>query len=205
MLFYFIRISVCQTSVDLVFLLDGSGSVGKSNFEKVRVFVKKVVDFFNIGETGTHVAVVTYESSTHLEFKLDKFVTKSDLRKAIDRVDYNGLLTYTGEALEFVKKYVFTESAGMRADIGIPKVLVLLTDGHSNGREVFNPANELRNAGVSIFSIGVGSSVSEKELKDIASDPDDDYVFRLSTFNELSKWVDRLSSVSCSGKCHDSG
>ena len=78
---------------------------------------------------------------------------------------------------------------------------MLLTDGYSNGIRPLGPANDLRNTGVSIFSIGVGSSVSTSELNGIASDPDADYVFRLSSFNQLASFVDRVSSVSCSGKC----
>jgi hypothetical protein len=85
---------------------------------------------------------------------------------------------------------------------GIPKVLLLLTDGYSNGIKPLQPADQLRDLGVSIFSIGVGPSVSQSELKEIASDPDSDYVFTLSSFNQLASFVDRVSSVSCSGKFH---
>ena len=77
---------------------------------------------------------------------------------------------------------------------------MLLTDGFSNGIKPGPAASALRNLGVSIFSIGVGSSVSVAELNEIASDPDTDYVFRLNNFNELASFVDRVSSVSCSGK-----
>ena len=122
------------------------------------------------------------------------------MRDAVDRITYHALLTYTGEALDYVRNNVFIKSAGMRDDPGIPKVLVLLTDGYSNGKSVYSPATALKNLGVNIFSVGVGSSVSVMELNDIASDPDGDYVFQLDSFNELADWVDRLSSVSCSGK-----
>lgn len=89
---------------------------------------------------------------------------------------------------------------GMRPDQGIPKVTVLLTDGYSNGRGVSGPANQLRNHGVNIFSIGVGYNVNPAELNTIASDPDSTHVFRMSSFNDLSGWVDKLSAVSCDGK-----
>ena len=76
-----------------------------------------------------------------------------------------------------------------------------MTDGHSNGNvEPIIPATKLRAAGVSIFCIGVGDSISQTELREISSDPDEDYVFTLSNFNELASFVDRVSSVSCGGK-----
>ena len=184
----------------MAFLLDESGSVGEENFEKVKEFVKKVVDFFNVGETGTHIAVTTYHTYARERFDFTEHYTKSELKNAVNNIVYNGFLTYTGEALDFVRDNIFTRRGGMRDDPGIPKVLVLITDGLSNGKSVLEPANKLRNLGVSIFSIGVGNRVSEQELNEIATDPDEEYVFLLKTFNDLSSWVDRLSSVSCSGK-----
>ena len=88
----------------------------------------------------------------------------------------------------------------MRPDQGIPKVTVLLTDGYSNGRKVGGPARQLRALGVNIFAIGVGRYVNPAELNTIASDPDNTHVFRMSSFNDLAGWVDKLSAVSCDGK-----
>ena len=197
---FIVSLSACQTSVDMVFLLDESGSVGASNFGKVKQFVQKVIDFFNVGKTGTHIAVETYSTQTTRHFYLNSYFTKSELRNAVSKIVFKGGWTYTGEALDIVRTYVLNEKYGMRTDPGIPKVLVLLTDGKSNGKGVLDPANALRNQGVNIFSIGVGSGVSKAELNLIASDPDKDYVFELTSFNDLSSWVDRLSSVSCSGR-----
>jgi uncharacterized protein YegL len=104
--------------VDLVFVLDNSGSVGVENFKKVKDFVKRVIDFFNIGADGTHVSVVTYDTDTHIEFNLVKYFTKNELRNAVDDIQYHGFLTYTGEALNTVRQNVFTTRAGMRDDDG---------------------------------------------------------------------------------------
>ena len=89
----------------------------------------------------------------------------------------------------------------MRPDQSIPKVAVLLTDGYSNGGAVAGPASQLRNIGVNIFSIGVGHYVNPSELNTIATDPDSTHVFRMNSFNDLAGWVDKLSAVSCDGKC----
>ena len=104
--------------MDLVFLLDNSGSVGPDNFDKVKDFVKRVIDFFNVGIDGTHVSVVTYDTDTNIEFTLVQYYTKNDLRNAVDDIKYNGFLTYTGEALNTVRQQILTPSAGMRVDDG---------------------------------------------------------------------------------------
>ena len=190
---------VCQTSVDLVFLLDGSGSVGWDNFQKEKEFVKKVVDFFNIGRTGTHIGVVQYSTNTVAEFNLVTYFTKSEMKQAVDRIPYQSGWTFTAEALKFLRNQIFTKQAGMRDNVGFPKVLVLLTDGRSQGASVGPPAHALKNIGINIFSIGVGSGVSTSQLNEIASDPDSEYVFQRTFDNLIAGWVDRLSAVSCSG------
>ena len=161
--------------------------------------MKKVVDFFNIGRDGTHIAVVQYSTNTVTEFNLQRYFTKSEMKQAVDRIPYQNGWTYTGEALQHLRNHIFTKNAGMRTDAGIPKVLVLLTDGHSQGLSVGPPAQVLKNMGVSIFGIGVGSGISISQLKEIASDPDSDYVYQRTFDNLIAGWVDRLSAVSCSG------
>ena len=52
--------SVCQTKLDLVFVIDGSGSVGVHNFIKVKEFLKNVVDFYNVGLDQTRIGLITY-------------------------------------------------------------------------------------------------------------------------------------------------
>jgi len=69
----------CYAPIDLVFLLDGSGSIDKKRYGgapgnfAVRMlgFVKEMVDFFTIGENDTHVGVVTFADSVTQNFKLN--------------------------------------------------------------------------------------------------------------------------------------
>ncbi|XP_068760232.1 protocadherin Fat 4-like [Montipora capricornis] len=188
---------VCQTSVDLTFILDSSSNVGSYNFGLMKNFVKDVVDFFNIGPSGTHVAVVTYSTNTQLEFNLKAHHTKSSIKSAVSKISYRGGWTYTADALDYVRRNIFVKSQGMRPDASIPKVTVIVTNGYSNGRPVTEPAKKLRDKGVHIFSIGVGNNVNPRELNTMATDPDSTHVFRLGSFHDLAGWVDKLSAVSC--------
>ncbi len=78
------------------------------------------------------------------------------------------------------------------------QVLIFLTDGQSSGG-VEQPVQQLKNLGVIIFSIGVGSGVSQSELETIASSPADKHVHLLGSFNELSILAGTMSSTTCSG------
>ncbi len=47
----------------MAFVIDTSGSVGYSNFQKVQQFLKKLVDFYNIGLDQTRYGLVSYSYS----------------------------------------------------------------------------------------------------------------------------------------------
>ena len=84
--------------------------MGSYNFGLMKNFVKDVVDFFNIGPSGTHVAVVTYSTNTQLEFNLKAHHTKSSIKSAVSKISYRGGWTYTADALDYVRKNIFVKS-----------------------------------------------------------------------------------------------
>ena len=83
--------------------------------------------------------------------------------------------------------------------IEFKKVLVILTDGNSNTGQVWLPAQQLKNLGVVIFSVGIGS-ISMNELQVMASDPASEHVITLSSFTHLTWLADKMSSKTCNGE-----
>jgi len=70
------------------------------------------------------------------------------------------------------------------------KVMFLLTDGYSNTADPKPVAEELRNAGVEIFTFGIkeGNFI---ELCDMASDQKHEHVYILNTFEEFESLARR--------------
>lgn len=56
--------------IDLVFLADGSGSIGSGNWEIMKDFMADFVDKTGAGINGTHVSLVTFSSGVYLNFGL---------------------------------------------------------------------------------------------------------------------------------------
>ena len=81
------------------------------------------------------------------------------------------------------------------------KVLIVLTDGQSSGN-VDQPAQQLKNIGVIIFSVGVGSGIRQSELETMASAPVDEHVFTLKNFNEFSTLAAKMSTTTCNGRVY---
>lgn len=90
----------CSVSAiaDLVFLVDGSWSVGRENFKHIRSFIGALAGAFDIGEDKTRVAVVQYSTDTRTEFPLTRYTRRGDLLQAINSLPYKGGNTMTGKA-----------------------------------------------------------------------------------------------------------
>ena len=78
------------------------------------------------------------------------------------------------------------------------KVLIIITDGH--GGQVDGPARQLKNSGVVIFAVGVGSYVSMHDLYQMASQPVHKHVVQLGSFSQLSSLSKTISEGACKGK-----
>ena len=80
----------------------------------------------------------------------------------------------------------------------LTNIVIVVTDGRSSD-DVRVPSSRLRDMNVTIISVGVGCCYDIFSLKDMSSDPDDDYVFEAS-FATLDTIVGRMRQRICSGK-----
>ncbi|XP_056248925.1 collagen alpha-1(XII) chain isoform X1 [Seriola aureovittata] len=187
----------CSVSAiaDLVFLVDGSWSVGRENFKHIRSFIAALAGAFDIGEDKTRVAVVQYSTDTRTEFPLTRYTRRGDLLQAINSLPYKGGNTMTGDAIDYLLRNIFTEEAGSRK--GFPKVAMIITDGKSQD-PVEEYAKRLRNIGVEIFVLGI-KGADEDELREIASSPHHKHVYNVPNFDLIQEVQKKIITEVCSG------
>ncbi|TSM04846.1 Collagen alpha-1(XIV) chain [Bagarius yarrelli] len=185
----------CRVGVqaDLVLLVDGSWSIGRTNFKKVREFLEGLVTPFPIGPNGVQIALSQYSGDPRTEWQLNNFTSKEQLLDAVRNFRYKGGNTFTGQALIHVLEENLKEEFGARSDT--PQFLMLLTDGKSQDDAVA-AANRLKNVGVEIIAVGV-KNADEAELKQVASEPLELNVYNVNDFPLLSKLVGRLVRILC--------
>uniref|UniRef100_A0A9J7Z1T8 Collagen alpha-1(XII) chain n=1 Tax=Cyprinus carpio carpio TaxID=630221 RepID=A0A9J7Z1T8_CYPCA len=181
--------------VDLVFLVDGSWSVGRENFKFIRSFIGAMAGAFDIGEDKTRVAVVQYSSDTRTEFNLNQYYRRPDVLRAIKNLPYKGGNTMTGDAMDYLVKNTFIAAAGARK--GFPKVAMIITDGKSQD-PVGEYAERLRNIGVEIFVLGI-KGADEDELKEMASAPHSKHIYNVPNFDMINQVQKELITQVCSG------
>ncbi|XP_019711442.1 collagen alpha-4(VI) chain-like [Hippocampus comes] len=190
-----IQACVNATVADVVFLVDGSRSIGSANFQEVREFLRTVVSGFDIGPDNIRVALVQYSTNPFLEFLLLEHMDKNSLLVELDNLPYRLGGTQTGEAIDFIRTQLFNENAGSRASKGVPQIAVVITDGDSQD-DVVQPALRLREHGVTVFAIGVGGA-NVIELEAIANQPSEDFRFLINNFQSLQRLREVVLETIC--------
>ncbi|XP_071253150.1 matrilin-2-like isoform X2 [Salvelinus alpinus] len=189
--------AVCGDGVmDLVFVIDGSKSLGPANFELVKQFVNGIVDSLDVSGTGTHVGLLQYSSKVRTEFILGQYTSGRDINRAVSRMQYMGRGSMTGAALRHMFEYSFSAKEGARPDM--PRVSIVFTDGRSQD-DVSKWATKAKDAGITIYALGVGKAI-EEELREIASEPDDKHLYYAEDFSSMGEITDKLKSRICKEK-----
>uniref|UniRef100_A0A8C7KIN1 Collagen type XIV alpha 1 chain n=1 Tax=Oncorhynchus kisutch TaxID=8019 RepID=A0A8C7KIN1_ONCKI len=186
---------VCKAAkADLAFLVDGSWSIGDESFLKIIRFLYSTTGALDtIGPDGTQVAIVQFSDDARTEFKLNSYDNKERLLEAINRISYKGGNTKTGLAIRHVKDTIFTVGGGIRR--GIPKVVVVLTDGRSQD-DVNKVSNEMQMEGYIVFAIGFADA-DYGELVSIASKPSERHVFFVDDLDAFQKIEEKLVTFVC--------
>ncbi|XP_047459345.1 collagen alpha-1(XIV) chain isoform X2 [Mugil cephalus] len=189
-----------NAAADIMLLVDGSWSIGRTNFRRVRDFLEGLVMPFHIGPNHIQIGLTQYSGDPRTEWHLNNFTTKEQLLEAVRNFRYKGGNTFTGQALLHVMEENMRAEAGARSEA--PFFLVLLTDGKSQD-DAIAAANRLKSAGVEIIAVGV-KNADEAELRQVASEPVDLNVYNVNDFPLLSKLVARLVHILC-GRIEDRG
>ena len=190
--------------VDVGFLLDSSGSI-ENHYQEEKDFLKKLAEYLGVGTNRGRGSVITFSLDTDFTIKFNDHDNITSFNQAVDNIPLMKRTTYMDRALRLAQSDMFTPSAGSRE--GVPKILVLLTDGEqtTDGEAYEDPsmvAKEVREAGINMLVVGMGRGIKFAELESIAGTSD--LVFTADTFEELISvpFVRRVSATSCEiGDC----
>ncbi|XP_018612087.1 collagen alpha-1(VII) chain [Scleropages formosus] len=180
-------------AADIVFLVDGSSSIGRTNFVQVKSFIAGIVKAFAeaVSPTAVRFGTVQYSDTSRVEFTFGTYRNGTELINAVENINYKGGNTLTGAGLKFVADNFFSPSATR----DVPKITVLITDGKSQD-SVREPAQKLRSLGVNMFAVGV-KNADRAELKVVASQPESDYSFFVGDFKILGTLLPLVAPRVC--------
>ncbi|KAF3813325.1 hypothetical protein GH733_018476, partial [Mirounga leonina] len=189
----------CPTYMDVVIVLDGSNSIYP--WSEVQTFLRRLVGRLFIDPEQIQVGLVQYGESPVHEWSLGDFQTKEEVVRAARNLSRReGRETKTAQAILVACTEGFSPSHGGRPEAA--RLLVVVTDGESHDAEELPAALKACEAGrVTRYGIAVLGHYLRRqrdptsflrEIRMIASDPDERFFFNVTDEAALTDIVDAL-------------
>lgn len=159
--------------MDVIFLLESSTRLGSSDWSKELSFVTQLVKGLSIGLSAARVGVVTFSGTSSVVIPLAAYSDRSSLVSAVLALPHNG----TADSVDILSALQsipgMFQTGAWRSDT--PRALVLVTSSASTVNQAEALREEwrrrLREAGVTVYTIGVTANVNATELASISSEP----------------------------------
>ncbi|EGT44258.1 hypothetical protein CAEBREN_23789 [Caenorhabditis brenneri] len=194
--------SIDRNRTDVLFLLDSSDNFNEQRFHRAIKLIKDTVSKFNnFGADGVQVSLVQYNDEPYLEFSLRKHNCKKHLLDDIADTEFMTGGSQLNKALEKVSQFAFTKKRGDRPDA--ENVLIIVTDGQSNGR-IQEPTRLAKENNVTVLVIS--TIEADKQFVNELSGNKSENLFGLDANEDLSwKLAQRISASSSESEQKNNG
>jgi Mg-chelatase subunit ChlD len=153
--------------LDVALIIDQSGSMPPAAIAAAQAAAVTFVT--ELDPKGAQVSLVVFSSSATTLVPLTRNL--SDVVRAVSRIQAGGTTQYAAGMSK-----ALTELTGPAARPGVPKIVVMMTDGNPTDRPDVQPmVDRLKSAGLNIFTIGLGNDLDRDLLRQVASDPSQFY------------------------------
>ncbi|NCC33482.1 MAG: VWA domain-containing protein, partial [Chloroflexia bacterium] len=181
----------CTEALELMLVLDGSGSISSTNFRQMRDFVRNLVSSYTISPDDVRVGIAQFGTQGWGRYEVRLADDPNLVLTRINAMRQLDGYTDIQEGLQLGR-----EDLAANGRAGVPQVIILLTDGeHNQGGDPVEEAQLVRDAGMHLFAIAVGSGPNLQQLNALTADPD--RVFSVSNFASLSTILRQIVAVSC--------
>jgi len=122
-----------------------------------------------------------------------------DTLSAVKKVRYGGYEANLHLALSLARNSVFVAANGARiSDASVTKLIVVITDNPSaNKSATLREAELVRDAGIGLVTIGVGTYLDRYELSAVASYPYTKNMFIINTVRNLTVFIEPVRRIIC--------
>ena len=168
--------------LDVVFVIDASGSISFSNFQMIKEFTANITTELIHNSPKSAVGVILFDDTARIKFNLQAYTSLRTILSAINQLNYSGRETNTAGALRLLLSTAQNGVLGLRNDS--LKLAIIITNGRSgNQTATVSAAAALHASNIfDIFAVGVDRA-NLTVLQVIASRPK--FVFITNYFNNV--------------------
>ena len=176
--------------MNVVFAVDGSHKMGESNYDFIVNFVFNVSSNFDVSYNKTWIITVLGNETT-------VYKTKEELDNYTMASFPNSSHVFLGQTLELAMQRL-SESDTQRDASNV----VVLIATHISEDDIAIPTVHLKTSNTTIFVAGIGDQFSFGQLKEIASNPDEQHFMEANDAIDLmERFSTPLASKICQGRC----
>nr|XP_018917487.1 PREDICTED: uncharacterized protein LOC109044297 [Bemisia tabaci] len=172
--------------IDTMMVMDGSGSITEIYFQLALDSLARLVNIFDLQEAN--VGFVVYSLEVTKLIPLMNNLTMSKLQESIRKSQWPALGTNTSAGM-FAAIDEFRKLSDARKEMGIPRLLVVFTDGkHTEDPDPGVAAEVAAKSGIITCALGIGPKVDNDELLRIANN-ESDFKFNTDSYETLREQI----------------
>ena len=107
----------CKPIADIAFVIDSSGSIGRSNWGRMKRFLKAIVSKLDVSSAATHISAIAYSNDPEVVYRFNNRQETDQVNNAFDGMRWQRGFTYTDKALLLTGSDLFHSANGMRSDV----------------------------------------------------------------------------------------
>merc|ERR1719395_1329 len=186
---------VCTAQMDMLVLIDGSGSVNwyGPGFEQERSFTQKLFELMSFGAEGAKAGVILF--SWEAELISSMTTDQQALLDAVDGMVWPHWNTDTAAALTMAKTEL-TNSG--RPEVPKEKTIVfLLTDGNPNSMSATYAAADAIKEVATLYVVIIGDNVNMNAVKEWPTYPWEEHLIKIDEFELLAGEIEAMLADVC--------
>jgi Mg-chelatase subunit ChlD len=196
----------CKSQLDVIFVMDHSGSVGSTGFSQMKSFVTSVVN--NLGIEANRIAVGLKKfgctsSPTHVSSLTS---CKTCIQSTLNSMSFGSYGCTCIACGQQAAMNEFKANGRYFAGSPVPRVQIVITDGYPNQGDTNTWASRSKSSaylssggGATVFAIAVGSATGDAVLTTIASPQTSTLQtkFNVNSFGQMNTILNALTQSVC--------
>ena len=153
--------------LDVAFFLDGSDRIKKSTFDKMKDFIKGVLQAYDIAKNKTRVSIATFAETQNKIVNLKEGAFKSVVYQAIEDAGALGGKRQLEDAVKYAETGIFEKN-------NRGKLVVLLVNGSPSSKDTQDRLEALlrgmKGRGINVVLVAIGETKNDEELRGISKE-----------------------------------
>ena len=169
--------------MNVIFLMDASFGITRSDLLKEKAFVKTVAQSLELPLEESKMAIVPYGAFTVTSGRLNMYQSLNEFNRDVDALQLLSGSRRMDEALNTAKTMLRQDKSAGR------NIVILLTAGRQalgyRGVPLTDSGKEVMGEGAEIYVVAIGSEPSVQELRPIVDDSQD--IYQVGSFDYLKR------------------